>query len=196
MLRQRRSGDGTRGPGRGCANVLTNRARGGARLVQNGSQEPGSSFPPKRPGDEGIRGAANCLLDLIGERGFQFVAIEVNLTGGDLVRCCAVEAQFADAKTAFDAQRRAEDAAGHRASGVEIAETGRRIESGARLVVGKVLEEIGLGFIQGAGYRIARELRREARDRFFGAGANGGGARRIGSGEGVETFAQTSGVEL
>jgi len=158
---------------------------------------PGAlSAGEKRPGDQRLARLAAGLFGLGGERRFQVVAVEVNLAGGDLIRRRAVEAELADAEAAFDRQRRPEEATGHRSSGVEIAEASCRIESGTRLVVGEVVEEVGAGFVQSAGCGIAGKAGRETRDRGFGAAANGCGASRIGSGERAETFAETSGVEL
>lgn len=120
----------------------------------------------------------------------------MDFAGGNLVGSGAVEAKLADAEAAIDAEGRAEDAAGHGTGGVEVAETGGRIESGTGLVVGKVLELFGAGFVEETGDGIAGKLRGEMRNGRGGAVADGCGTRWIGGGERGESVAETGGIEL
>jgi hypothetical protein len=119
----------------------------------------------------------------------------MNFTGCDLLLGGAVEAELADAETAFDLERRAEEAAGHGTGSIEVAEAGGGVESWAGLVVGKVIEERGAGVVDDAGIRVAGKLRGEAGDGLFGAGANGCGASRIGRCERGESIAEAGGIE-
>lgn len=106
-------------------------------------------------GDDCVAGAAGVLLGFGGEGGFEVFGIEVDFACGDLFFGCAVEAEFADAEAGvagivLSTKGWTEDAAGHRARGVEVAEPGGRIERGAGLVVGEVVELVGARFVDEA----------------------------------------------
>lgn len=113
----------------------------------------------------------------------------------------AVIAEFADTDAGValfvrGTERRTKDAAGHGAGGVEIAEAGGGVERGTNFVVGEVFEEIGAGFVEGAGAGIAGKGRSEAGDGVFGARADGVGALRIGGVKRGEAVAEARGIEL
>jgi len=120
----------------------------------------------------------------------------VDFAGGDLFGCCAVETEVADAEAVFCPQRRAEDAAGHGAGGVEVAESGGGIEGGAGFVVGEVLEVSGAIFVEKAGARVAGKIGSEASDGLPGTLAEGRGVFGIGRIESGESVAQADGVKL
>src|ERR1700691_2713209 len=113
---------------------------------------------------------------------------------GDFFRRGSNEAEFADAEAVFCAERWAKDAAGHRAGGVEVAESGGGIENGAGLVVGEVVE-VGAVFIDEAGNCVSRKIESKTGDGLLSSGSDGGGALWIGGAEGGETFAQAGGGE-
>ena len=83
----------------------------------------------------------------------------VKLAGGNGFLVCTDEAELAAGEGSatgivwFHADRRTEDAAGHGAEFVNIAEAGRGIECGAWGVVGEVFERrlIGFGCAKDAG---------------------------------------------
>jgi hypothetical protein len=149
----------------------------------------------KSPGDDGAAGAAGGLFGFGGEGGFEGVGVEVNFAGGDLFGCCSVETKFADAEAFFCSQRRAENAAGHGAGGVEVAESGGGIEGRAGFVVGEVFE-VGAVFVEKAGARVAGEIWREAGDGLSRSLAEGEGAFGIGGIESGESLAQAGCVQL
>ena len=111
-------------------------------------------------GDDGLTLRLNfvekLLLEVVGDR---------HLAGGDFGGGCAGEAQFAVtegggiAGFGVHANRRAEDAAGHGAPFIDIAETGGRVERGTWRLVGIVLKAgaVRIGFAETASFRIARE---------------------------------------
>lgn len=95
---------------------------------------------------------------------FEFVG-ERHLAGGDLVTGGSDETELAAGESIAigNADRRAEDAAGHGAEVVDVAQAALGIESGAGCVAGEVFES-GLVFFGGAedaGCGIAREVRAE-----------------------------------
>ncbi len=136
------------------------------------------------------------MFGVRGESGFEGVGVEVDFAGGDLFGCCSVEAEVANAEGFFGAERRAEDAAGHGASRVEVAESGGRIEGGAGFVVGEVFKVNGTIFVEKAGAGVAGKIGSEAVDGLAGAEAEGGGAFGIGGIEERKAFAEADGVEL
>jgi hypothetical protein len=132
------------------------------------------------------------------DAGLEVVGVEMNFAGCDLFLGCAVEAELADAEAGIaciilSTKRRTEDAAGHGAGGIEVAESGGGIENGAGLVVGEVFE---LRVVDEAGVRVAGKKRSETSGRFTGALADGRGAVGIDGIEGGEAFAETGGVQL
>jgi hypothetical protein len=120
----------------------------------------------------------------------------VNFAGGDFLGCCFVEAEFADTEAFVRAERRPEDAAGHRAGGVEVAESGGGIEGRAGLVVGEVVEVGGAVFVEEAGARVAGKIGSEASHGLAGAKAEAGGAFSVGRIEGGESITEAGSVEL
>lgn len=100
----------------------------------------------EREGDEGFVGVAGC-----GEKfGFQFTR-DGHCAGGDFVFCGAGEAEVTASQRLVvgDARGRAEDAAGHGAVGVDIAEAGDGIEGGTGRFIGEGFKA-GLLFVGGA----------------------------------------------
>jgi len=141
------------------------------------------------------------LFGFGGEGGFQIFGVEVEFAGCDLFFWCAVEAKLADAESVVAVgiggpQRRAENAAGHGARSVEVAEAGGGVEGGAGLVVGKVFEEVFARLVENAGAWVAGKIGSEAFDGLMGALADGGCALRVCGVEGGETGAEASRIQL
>jgi hypothetical protein len=155
-----------------------------------------SALGEEGPGDQDIAGAVAGALGLGSEGILKVLRVEMDLAGGDLVRSGAVETKFANAEAAIDAEGRAEDAAGHGTGGIEVAEASGGIESGTWLVVGKVLELFGAGFVEETGERVPGKIGGETRDGCCGTAADSCGARRIGGGERGKSFAETGSIEL
>lgn len=169
--------------------------RGGSRIKEEGRQSSFLVAGKKRPGHDGRADANRSLLGLRREGFFQGLAVEMDFGGGNLFGRRALKAEFANSESAFHAERRPEDSAGHGTRGVQVAEAGCRIEDRTRLVIGKVFE-VGARFVERARDRIAGKTAGEARDRHFGAAANRFGSFRVDLRERGQALAKASGVEF
>ena len=111
----------------------------------------------------------------------------VHLAAGYFFGWGVDEAELADGEVAVVvAHGRAEGAALHGASGVEVAGTGGGVEDGAGLVVGEVFEGFFVVWFgeERAGGGVAGEVGREALAGGGGAGADAVGDGGVGGGEG------------
>jgi hypothetical protein len=138
-------------------------------------------------GDDSLTGVAHLREELF----FELVR-ERHLAGGDLVGAGSDEAELATGETfaAGDTDRRSEDAAGHGAECINIAEAGLGIEGGTGCVVGEVFEAslVFLGGAEDSGVEAAGEVggvlgepcTSPVADRFSSVGA--GGLERLHSG--------------
>ena len=147
--------------------------------------------------DDGL-GVALGGGQLLEERVFLLVRGE-HFAGCDFLGFGVGEAEFADGEAAFfaGAYGGAEDAAGHWAGGVEVAEAGFGFEGGAGGVVGVVLEGefVGLAGAEDAGFDIAGEVEAVFGEPCDGAGFDTGGAVGVGDAKGGHTGAEAAGVE-
>jgi hypothetical protein len=91
-----------------------------------------------------------------------------HFAGGNLFLGSAVIAKLAHPQPLLGAHGRPEHPAGHGARTIQVAMTGRRIERGTGLIIGKVLKAGRLRRIQQAGGGVARELRAKPFDGFPG----------------------------
>ena len=118
-------------------------------------------------GYEGFAGVG----DLFEETGFELVG-KGHFAGGNLRLSGADEAEFAMGEgglivhAGIDANGRAEDAAGHRTCGVDVAEAAEGVEGGAGCVVGEVFKAgaVGIGLAEDAGFKVAGEVGRVGGD--------------------------------
>ena len=108
-------------------------------------------------GDDGFAGVSGFGDEVL----FEFVR-EGHFAGSDLIGGGSDEAELAAGKgLAFgDSDGRAEDAAGHGAPGIDVAEACFRIEGGAGRVVGEVIEAslVFFGAAEDAGGGVAGEI--------------------------------------
>jgi len=126
-----------------------------------------------------------------------------HLAGGDLVGGGSDEAELAVAEdigvldAAVDVDGRAEDAAGHGAAVVDVAESGGGVERGTGRLIGKT-GEAGAArrrIIEEAGGEVAGEIRCECLDPGVGALFNAGGARGIPGAERIHAVSQAERVK-
>ena len=129
------------------------------------------------------------------EGGFERGPASVEFGGEDFLLGGSGEVEFADADAVLRPDGRAEDAAGDRAGGVEVAGSGGGVERGAGLVIGEVLVA-RVGFVEPAGGGVTGEVGGEALDGVGGSAADGGGAGRIFGFERGESGTEALGVEL
>jgi len=145
-------------------------------------------------GDDGFAGIAGFGEEIF----FEFVR-GMHFAGGDLVFSGSDEAEFAAGEciTVGDADGRAEDATGHGTEGVDVAEAGFGVESGAGYVIGEVLEAglIGFGGAEDAGSGIAGEGGGVLVEPGFRAASDGLSGVGVGSVERLHAGLETSGVE-
>ena len=122
----------------------------------------------------------------------------MHFAGGDLFLRCAFIAQLANAQLTFRCDRRSKNTAGDGAGSVEFAGSGCRVQSGTRLVVGKIIPTLRgfLRFIEQAGSRIARQLRGQPCDRLARALPHPGGALWSLQFEFHEAITQAQSVQL
>ena len=132
------------------------------------------------------------------ERVFLLVRGE-HFAGFDFFGLGLGEAEFADGEAAFfaGADGGTEDAAGHGAGGVEVAEAGFGFEGGAGGVVGVVLEGelVGFGGTEDAGGGVPGEGGEVFGEPGGGAGDDAGGAGWVGVVEVCHAGAEAAGVE-
>jgi len=103
------------------------------------------------------------IFELFDQFRFQTVGIGNQFASGDLFRSRTLEAEFADAigvgAFVFEADRRAELAAGHGAVSVEVASSGGGVEGRTGFVVGELVEG-GLVIVENSRFGIAGERQR------------------------------------
>jgi hypothetical protein len=155
----------------------------------------------EREGDDGF--ASLTFLSEIGDQGFFEFVGGLHFAGGDLLWRCADEAEFAmgeggGAGACVHLHGRAEDAAGHGAGCIEVAEAGGGVERGAGGFVGEVFEAglILIRLAESAGGGVAGKFATEFGDPLLGAEFNGCGSGWVGGAEVVHSFAEAEGVEL
>ena len=131
------------------------------------------------------------------ERVFLLVRGE-HFAGFDFFGLGVGEAEFADGEAAFfpGADGGTEDAAGHGAGGVEVAEAGFGFEGGTGGVVGVVLEGeiVGLGGTEDAGGGVAGEGGEVFGEPGGGAGYDACGAVGVGDVKGGHAGTEAAGV--
>ena len=149
-------------------------------------------------GDDGLAAEAGGFFEGGEEAGFFVVGVGDEFAGGDLFLGGAVEAEFADAESFSGADGRAEDAAGHGAGFVELAESGGGVKDGAGLVVGEAGEGglRGFVFVENSGAGIAGKIFGEAGGGVLCAAADSGGAFGVTLREFVESALEPKRVEL
>ena len=109
-------------------------------LVWRGHSCPRYLAASKAKGDDRIPSNACRFLKFCQELGFQIVWIRPHFTRKDFFVRGALKAQFTHAQSFLVPNWRAKHAAGHWPRLIEVAVAGLRIESGARLVVRKILK--------------------------------------------------------
>ena len=111
---------------------------------------------------------SDSFFEFLKQGGFQILRIGIHFARGNLLVGGALKTQLTNAQALLRAHRWSEDPTSHRASFIELTESSRRIERGARLMVrklGKALFRL-LAFIQQAAGRISGKILRKPGNRF------------------------------
>ena len=135
----------------------------------------------------------------LGEELFFELVRERHFAGGDLVIGGSDEAELAAGEgiTFRDADGRAEDAAGHWAEGVDVAETGLGIEGGAGCVIGEVFEAgvVLFGCSEDSSVEVAGEIWGVLGDHVRARSRIAWAVLRVGDAEGLHAGLKAGGVE-